>query len=99
MNYRYICEWLINGKWQKDGEAWPTLEDATGFGADQIDDHDWQGFRIRRFPMSAGELVKPSTKELDKAVQRRKATFKVTGARVQLDPMVLQNRRLLAGKR
>ncbi len=59
MKYRYICEYRIDGKWQKEGEAWPTLKDASEFGACQVEDLSWQGFRIRRFPMSAGKLVKP----------------------------------------
>lgn len=74
MNYRYICEYKIDGKWQKDGEAMPTLEDATTFAMDNYKGFGWD-FRIRRFPLSAGKLVEPSKKELarwhDKAEKTR----------------------------
>ncbi len=82
--YRYICEFRINGKWQRDGEAWPTLKDATEFGTDQIDGRDFQSFRIRRFPMSAGELVTPSVEALKKAVRRHQVEFKVKRGEVRM---------------
>lgn len=83
MRYIYACEYKIDGKWQKDGECWPTLASATEFAADNIIDQGWE-VRFRRIPMSSGKLVRPSLAEVRERSNERGVALKVVGNRLRL---------------